>query len=110
MSRHEYHYHRGRWYKRKPHRPKPKHESAPQIVARYVGYALVAGIAVGLGSRAYDRHNARAEALAALPPGFQFSGCDEVRARGLAPLSRDEPGYSSMMDGDNDGEACEPIP
>lgn len=37
-----------------------------------------------------------------------FSGCNEVRAAGLAPLLRGEPGYRPEMDGDDDGIACEP--
>jgi Excalibur calcium-binding domain len=37
-----------------------------------------------------------------------FAGCNEVRARGLAPLRRGEPGYGEHMDGDGDGVACEP--
>ncbi|WP_443972079.1 excalibur calcium-binding domain-containing protein [Sphingobium sp. CR28] len=56
----------------------------------------------------YDRYKARQAALAALPPGYQFSGCNEVRARGLDPLHSYEPGYSERMDGDGDGIACEP--
>jgi Excalibur calcium-binding domain len=36
-----------------------------------------------------------------------FSGCNEVRAAGLAPLFRGQPGYRPGMDGDNDGIACE---
>jgi hypothetical protein len=52
----------------------------------------------------------------ALPPGrparrkaasVYFSGCNEVRAAGLAPLLRGEPGYRPEMDGDDDGIACE---
>lgn len=38
-----------------------------------------------------------------------YSGCNEVRAAGKAPLHADDPGYRSDMDGDNDGLACEPI-
>jgi hypothetical protein len=38
-----------------------------------------------------------------------YSGCDEVRALGKAPLFSDQPGYRSDMDGDGDGVACEPI-
>lgn len=38
-----------------------------------------------------------------------FRGCDEVRAAGLAPLYRGQPGYRPGMDGDNDGIACEPF-
>jgi hypothetical protein len=37
-----------------------------------------------------------------------FAGCNEVRAAGLAPLFRGQPGYRSGMDGDDDGIACEP--
>lgn len=37
-----------------------------------------------------------------------YSGCNEVRAAGLAPLFRGQPGYRSGMDGDDDGIACEP--
>ena len=38
-----------------------------------------------------------------------YSGCREIRARGLAPLRRGQPGYRPWMDGDNDGLACEPV-
>jgi hypothetical protein len=38
-----------------------------------------------------------------------YSGCNEVRAAGKAPLSSSDPGYSTDMDGDGDGIACEPI-
>jgi len=38
-----------------------------------------------------------------------YSGCNEVRAAGKAPLLADQPGYRSEMDGDGDGVACEPI-
>jgi hypothetical protein len=37
-----------------------------------------------------------------------YSGCNEVRAAGLAPLYRGQPGYRVDMDGDLDGIACEP--
>jgi len=37
-----------------------------------------------------------------------FSGCNEVRAAGLAPLYEGQPGYRPEMDGDDDGIACEP--
>ena len=38
-----------------------------------------------------------------------YSGCNDVRAAGAAPLYAGEPGYRSNMDGDGDGIACEPI-
>jgi Excalibur calcium-binding domain len=40
--------------------------------------------------------------------GAYYSGCDDARSAGVAPLYRGEPGYRSDMDGDNDGIACEP--
>lgn len=36
--------------------------------------------------------------------------CDAVRAYGLAPARRGQPGYWPMHDADNDGIACEPWP
>lgn len=63
---------------------------------------------------------ARAAADAYVPPpsagssgsgssgsGLSFSSCAAARAAGAAPLYRGEPGYSSRLDRDNDGTACE---
>jgi len=36
--------------------------------------------------------------------------CDAARAMGLAPANRDEPGYYSWHDADDDGVACEVWP
>jgi micrococcal nuclease len=36
-----------------------------------------------------------------------YANCKEVRAAGKAPLRKGEPGYSSKLDGDGDGIACE---
>jgi len=41
-------------------------------------------------------------------PAVHYSGCNEVRAAGKAPLYRSDPGYRPEMDGDGDGIACEP--
>jgi hypothetical protein len=40
--------------------------------------------------------------------GDHWSGCDEARAAGTAPIHVGEPGYRPGMDGDGDGIACEP--
>ncbi|MBJ8339028.1 excalibur calcium-binding domain-containing protein [Antrihabitans sp. YC3-6] len=40
------------------------------------------------------------------PAGVYYRNCDAVRAAGAAPLHRGEPGYSSKLDRDGDGEAC----
>ena len=36
-----------------------------------------------------------------------FGSCDEARAAGAAPVRRGDPGYSTHLDGDGDGVACE---
>ena len=41
-------------------------------------------------------------------PSIHYSGCNDVRAAGAAPLYRGDPGYRPDMDGDDDGIACEP--
>ena len=41
-------------------------------------------------------------------PGDHWSGCDDARAAGTAPIYAGEPGYRDRMDGDGDGIACEP--
>ena len=69
-----------------------------------------AAAATQLGIWEYQRYEARQQAFAALPADISFAGCNEVRARGLAPLRRGEPGYGEHMDGDGDGVACEPHP
>jgi Excalibur calcium-binding domain len=46
---------------------------------------------------------------AAASSNVHYSGCNEVRAAGKAPLDIGEPGYRADMDGDGDGIACEPV-
>ena len=36
-----------------------------------------------------------------------YENCDAVRAAGAAPIHRGDPGYSTGLDGDGDGSACE---
>ncbi len=40
-------------------------------------------------------------------PGAYYANCAAARAAGVAPLHRGDPGYSSKLDGDGDGIACE---
>ncbi|GAB6936808.1 GmrSD restriction endonuclease domain-containing protein [Isoptericola variabilis] len=39
--------------------------------------------------------------------GGPFANCDAARAAGAAPVHRGDPGYSSRLDRDGDGTACE---
>ena len=48
------------------------------------------------------------EERAAIENSVTYSGCNEVRALGKDPIRAGEPGYRSSMDGDGDGNACEP--
>lgn len=40
-------------------------------------------------------------------PVVSYANCTEVRAAGAAPIHRGDPGYSSELDRDGDGVACE---
>lgn len=48
------------------------------------------------------------EEIAAVEQSTYYSGCNDARARGAAPIYRGQPGYREGMDGDGDGVACEP--
>lgn len=39
--------------------------------------------------------------------GAGYGSCDEARADGATPVHRGDPGYSTSLDGDGDGVACE---
>jgi hypothetical protein len=49
-----------------------------------------------------------ARSVRAVEQSTYYSGCNEVRAAGKAPLYAGQPGYRPEMDGDGDGVACEP--
>lgn len=40
--------------------------------------------------------------------GVSYPNCAAARAAGAAPIRRGEPGYSTRLDRDGDGIACEP--
>jgi hypothetical protein len=102
--------------------------AAAEPVAIAVAAAVPAPIEAGrpaaaAAERRADRHGAsrprriavparrpavRAVRLARQAASVHYSGCNEVRAAGLAPLYRGQPGYRVDMDGDLDGIACEP--
>jgi hypothetical protein len=50
-----------------------------------------------------------AQSRHAIERSAHYSGCNEVRALGKAPLYAGQPGYRVEMDGDGDGIACEPV-
>lgn len=98
-------------------------EPVPEKAARPSGRTSKLGSAIAPAAKATERRRsrpgrARRSVVAsadevrptrrALQSRVYFSGCNEVRAAGLAPLFRGQPGYRPEMDGDDDGIACEP--
>ena len=55
-----------------------------------------------------DRSTLTPEEVARREASVFYSGCNEARAAGAAPVYAGQPGYRADMDGDGDGIACEP--
>jgi hypothetical protein len=70
--------------------------------------AVASGLIIALGMTVWENAQRRQAVLDALPPGYEYAGCDDVRATGVAPLYRHERGFSERLDGDGDGIGCEP--
>ena len=79
--------------------------SAKQIL---VGAVMVGGVGGYAWSSLPPAVVQSAEERQAIEQSASYSGCNEVRALGKAPLYAGQPGYRSDMDGDGDGIACEP--
>ena len=92
------------------HENLPWNKRAPIQWGLAAAALVVAAVATQMGIWEYQRREARQQIFASLPADVSFAGCNELRARGLAPLRRGEPGYGEHMDGDGDGVACEPHP
>ena len=89
--------------------------------ASLLACSLAIGAVVGVGSLAISPDapafiisGARSVAVAAgikrqrePQTGDYWSGCNEARDAGTAPIYFGEPGYRDEMDGDDDGTACE---
>ncbi|MFC5849571.1 excalibur calcium-binding domain-containing protein [Deinococcus petrolearius] len=63
----------------------------------------------GLGTQGTTRSTAPQPSAPApaLPSGVSYRNCTEAKAAGAAPLRRGQPGYSTSLDRDGDGVACE---
>jgi hypothetical protein len=88
----------------RPHLPKPTALAQPEAPDSPSDEQWAA--------RAAERNAPTMESSAPDPTAVEhsvyYSGCNEVRAAGKAPLYADQSGYRPEMDGDNDGIACEP--
>ena len=93
----------------------PEKAAITRVLVTCPGQPLPTGAPIATTSRAPVATAApSAAAPAATPvapadPGatVSYSSCSAVRAAGKAPLTKGQPGYSSNLDRDHDGVACE---
>ena len=97
-----------RFTNRPQRRPALTAETTLQTAGRYGLIAVASGLGLAFGASALEAAQERQAIVDALPAGYTYSGCNEVRAAGVAPLYRHEPGFSERLDGDGDGIGCEP--
>lgn len=94
--------------RRPQRRPSPASETTLQTAGRFGLIAVASGLGLAFGANALEAAQERQAILDALPAGYAYSGCNEVRAAGVAPLYSYEPIFSERLDGDGDGIGCEP--
>ena len=90
----------------------PRRRASNDLPLSYSDIAWLAAVAFGATWWAFpnlERLTQSPEERAAIEQSMTYSGCDEVRDLGKAPLHAGEPGYRTTMDGDGDGLACEPV-
>jgi len=87
---------------------------------KFIPFAVFAGLCVFVGGLAITNPDkvtqllpegslvVSAEDQARIENSVFYSGCDEARTAGAAPIHQGMPGYREGMDGDGDGIACEP--
>jgi len=97
-----------------------KRRKASLQTAKFIPFAALAGVGVFVGGMAITNPDkvaqflprgglvASTEEQARMENSVFYSGCDEARAAGAAPIHQGTPGYREGMDGDGDGIACEP--
>lgn len=103
------------------HRPVHRRKGSSSAGSILVGLGLIGAVAGGGWILASPEQQAAALSAAnevavatgavrerAPHEGDHWSGCNDARAAGTAPIYRGEPGYREGMDGDGDGIACEP--
>lgn len=81
--------------------------TSPFAPARAVPAVAPEPVASQAPAPAPVRTAAPAQPAPAAPGGTYYANCAAARAAGAAPIRRGEPGYSSKLDRDGDGIACE---
>ena len=74
-----------------------------------LGSAVALGAVIGTAWASVPLLMQTPEERARIEQSVTYSGCNEVRAAGKAPIYRGQPGFRDTMDGDGDGVACEPM-
>jgi hypothetical protein len=106
----------GAHYRRKQ-RAKGQNAALLFLSLAAAGGVLIGTASVAIGDNGMARISQTAKAvgvstgvLRAREPqaGDHWSGCNDARAAGTAPIYEGEPGYREGLDGDSDGIACEP--
>lgn len=93
---------------RAPHRPPERRATFAITVATLcAGVFAVTWIATPDLQRLWASTSRSPQEIAAVERSVFYSGCNQARAAGAAPLHRGTPGYRPEMDGDSDGIACE---
>ena len=80
---------------------------AVEVVTASFTVGLVTWAATPELSRMWGMATMPQAELEAVEGSVYYSGCDEARAAGVAPIHRGSPGCRDGMDGDGDGVACE---
>jgi hypothetical protein len=86
----------------------PRPSTAVETIIRYAAIAVVSGLGVALAANTWESAQERQAILDALPAGYSYSNCAEVRVAGVAPIYSQENGFSERLDGDGDSIGCEP--
>lgn len=71
---------------RSQRRPTPAAETTLQTAGRYGLIAVASGLGLAFGANTLEAAKERQAILDELPSGYTYSGCNEVRAEGVAPL------------------------
>lgn len=87
-------------------------KSKDSFVSTLISSCLVVGAIFFMGApqmtATWQNLQRTPEERAKVEQSVYYSGCNEARAAGAAPIYAGQPGYRPEMDGDSDGIACEP--
>ena len=89
-------------------RSSPAADESGLSIGAILTFAGLVGVAAWLIIPMVERASLSPAQRETIETSVHYSGCNEVRGLGKAPLYSGQPGYREGMDGDSDGIACEP--